>query len=959
MFQCFPFFTRRISHSLASLFALLAMAATLSSFSVKPSNAQEPQFVPIQPGEAYATRFSGAMPNGDKTVIDPNGVVGSVVDIRRPGFAPEGQHWIDEPQRLPVTAGEVGQVFGIALDDANAPNIYLSATPAFGLHRTPDNSNWMNGMWGPQAGPGTIYKLNKDNGYKPEIFARIMLDGRANSGAALGNIAYDRWNKQLYVSDFETGMIHRLSISDGTDLGHFNHGIQGRTSFTDALSGTPQSLNGVAFDPASRAQIDNCQAGNFTSTPACWNIADFRRRVWGLGVRRDETKDEVRLYYAVWGSQGFGHPDWAAAGEDQRNSVWSVRIASNGAFDVANVRREFFMPAFFTQPEDIKRAGISHPVSDIAFSKCGRQTIMLVSERGGVRNLGLDAENAFATPHEARVIRYELSDKGIWQPVGRYDTGFYDRKNEGVPYFRANSSGGVDFGLGYTPDWSADPAKRNGFVWMAGDALCSPKPSGMCVIPGTGAQNDPSQVHGIQGTPTDIFAQIAPDGAFRDYPNQGPATPANGPKQSYMIDFDINLDETEKIFAPEFERNDATRIGDVEIYQTCAVPSEAGFLVPPYVPWHTRAMTHRRYGSPVHGPRATHRRWGSPVHRSRATHRRWGTPIHTPRATHRRRGTPIHRPRATHRRWGTPIHTPRATHRRRGTPIHGPRATHRRWGTPIHTPRATHRRRGTPVHTPRATHRRRGTPVHTPRATHRRRGTPVHTTRATHRRRGTPVHTTRATHRRRGTPVHTTRATHRRRGTPVHTTRATHRRRGTPVHTTRATHRRRGTPVHTTRATHRRRGTPVHTTRATHRRRGTPVHTTRATHRRRGTPVHTTRATHRRRGTPVHTTRATHRRRGTPVHTTRATHRRRGTPVHTTRATHRRRGTPVHTTRATHRRRGTPVHTTRATHRRRGTPVHTTRATHRRRGTPIRIHTPQASHRRRGSLLPSQPPVLR
>ena len=71
------------------------------------------------------------------------------------------------------------------------------------------------------------------------------------------------------------------------------------------------------------------------------------------------------------------------------------------------------------------------------------QNVMLLAERGGVRNLGLAAEAAFAYPHEARVLRYELDAEGTWQPTGRYDVGHYDRKDDGPPYVRANSSGGA------------------------------------------------------------------------------------------------------------------------------------------------------------------------------------------------------------------------------------------------------------------------------------------------------------------------------------------------------------------------------------------------------------------------------------------------------------------------------------------------------------------------------------
>src|SRR5947209_4032827 len=85
---------------------------------------------PLQPGEAYVTRFSGFLYGAAGPIIDLNGTVGSIIDVRAPGQAPQGTHWIYEPQRSPVTAGQIGQVFGVVLDDANPPNVYLASTSA-------------------------------------------------------------------------------------------------------------------------------------------------------------------------------------------------------------------------------------------------------------------------------------------------------------------------------------------------------------------------------------------------------------------------------------------------------------------------------------------------------------------------------------------------------------------------------------------------------------------------------------------------------------------------------------------------------------------------------------------------------------------------------------------------------------------------------------------------------------
>ena len=79
---------------------------------------------PLLPGEAVATCFSGATPSGD---------VVAVLDIRAPATngaiidknwnPPRGAHW---------TISDLGtQVFGIALDDAPVPRIYVTSTTTY------------------------------------------------------------------------------------------------------------------------------------------------------------------------------------------------------------------------------------------------------------------------------------------------------------------------------------------------------------------------------------------------------------------------------------------------------------------------------------------------------------------------------------------------------------------------------------------------------------------------------------------------------------------------------------------------------------------------------------------------------------------------------------------------------------------------------------------------------------
>ena len=345
-------------------------------------------------------------------------------------------------------------------------------------------------MWGEGGGPGTIYRLNAENGYAPEIFAEIELDGRPNSGPALGNIAFDPWNWQLFVSDLETGMIHRLALGDGEDLGQYDHGVDGRARFVDAATGESATLPLIAFVPESAAQVDDCPAGEFAGHPECWNYADFRRRVWGLGVRLDAASGDVRLYYAVWSNEGFENPDHDPADQDEiRNSVWSIRIDPDEGFDIDDVRREFFLPDFFVRDEDVARAGRSHPVADIAFPRTNDQNVMLLAERGGVRNLGLEARAPFAHPHEARVLRYEIDASGVWKPAGRYDVGFYDRVTIDPPYLRANAAGGVDMGPGYDENGAADKSR--------GERSSSGRPAMHCVH-----RRDPVSIRPAANSPT-------------------------------------------------------------------------------------------------------------------------------------------------------------------------------------------------------------------------------------------------------------------------------------------------------------------------------------------------------------------------------------------------------------------------------------------------------------------------
>jgi len=679
----------------ANAFVLGAVvAATLQA---APLSAQ--QVTPMRAGEAFVTRFSGttniAGPGGAPIpVINPGGAVGSVIDLRNPNQPPQGQHWIGEPQRLFVTAAEVGQVFGVALDDAAQPNIFLAASAAFGLHRSPDGTQWQPGMWGANGGPGTIYKLGPATNYRPQAFAQVTLNGRPNSGAALGNIAYDRWNRQLYVTDMETGMIHRIRASDGADLGTYDHGARGRTSFHDTTTGQKASLPPVAFNASSRARTSDCSAGRFDNSPECWNLAPNGRRVWGIGVWRNTATNEVRVFYSAWSSPASDPEGWLALGDaEKRNAVWSVGIAPDGSFNLASVRREFLLPDFFVGTEDIARAGFSQPVSDIAFPASPGLPLMLVAERGGMRNAGLGEQNPFAAPHEARVIRYELHDDGTWRPIGRYEVGFYDRAGEGDPRMRANSAGGVAFGPGFNNRWSVNAARPDNFVWMTADALCSP--DGPCNLPAAGEEQsgDDSEVHGIQGMREDFYDEVAPASAYGLAPEQQTAsghTSAVGPDESYLIDININLAANGTLVDEELVRNDATTVGDLAIFQQPAVPvAGVAYPLPPAPPLliaepgHEANYSHARYGS--HGQQQSHYRfashWPAMSHNKYGSHNQYWShhhyASHNLKWSHNKYGS--HNAKATHNKLGS--HALAKSHFAKASKIHILAASHKQYGS--------------------------------------------------------------------------------------------------------------------------------------------------------------------------------------------------------------------------------------------------------------------------------------
>jgi hypothetical protein len=437
-------------------------------------------------GNAAVTGFSGALPPvqiapgvdpGKKTFIDLNGPSLRIIDLQNMGGPTQAQ-LVRAPNLFTFPAASIGQVFGVAIDDASHPNIYVAATSAYGLPIVAPGADgqpehiqlgapkaaFMPGLWGPQGGPGSIWKIDGLTD-RVSLLANVTLNGRANSGAALGALAYNPDSPSLYVADRESGMIHHLATSGG-DLGSYDHGIAGRAA---------QGLPPVPWNSQQPIDITSPQ---FDSTqPASWNYAAPERRIFGLAVYQH------RLYYAVADSL----------------QIWSVGLSPDGAFANDAVIELVVPPA----------AGPTE-ISKITFDEQGR---MYLADRPAPTG-AFDLE-ALAVSAIGRVLRYAVIEttpdgRRIWQQLpDRYAIGFPQR-------FR-NGNGGVAIGYNYDRIGNIVFRSCGGFMWMTGEDLRHPADAATAARL---AKSGALDINGLQGNGTwAIRHDDAPpfDSYFIDY----------------------------------------------------------------------------------------------------------------------------------------------------------------------------------------------------------------------------------------------------------------------------------------------------------------------------------------------------------------------------------------------------------------------------------------------------------
>ena len=501
-----------------------------------PAAAQQAIYAP---GEPIVTGFSGVAPPGsppttgdplDYTFIDPNGS-SMVIQQLQPNGPPAGQ-LIPSPPAFSAKAQDVGQVFGIALDDAPdvsgaaAPNIYLTATSAYGLDIVvPDASGnpvrskvgaagatFMPGQWGAAGGavgsPGSIWKVDGTTG-QISLFTTIA----ANSGAGLGDIVFDPSTQQFFVSDLDTGLIYRLD-STGAILDTFDHGVAGRPN---------HALPAVADDGS---EMDITKPAFNSEDPTTWGFTQPERKVNGLAVH------DGRLYYAV------------AAGPQ----IWSVGINLDGTF-ANDARWEL----------DVTGLPSTNEVTNIVFDGADR---MILAQRGP--QVGSYDYSVFAEPKTSSVVRYtrELPDDpstpSIWvETPDTYAIGFRPAGE--------NASGGIALGYGYDPGTQSIGGACSAFLWSTGDSLRDASAITPALTP---PLDPPAQVHGLQGNDEQMVR-----------PQNDP------PLSSYFTDYDGNTGDDQ---APL-----QGHVGDVAIWQNCQgtpgsgygyapPPPPPGYLPPPH-----------------------------------------------------------------------------------------------------------------------------------------------------------------------------------------------------------------------------------------------------------------------------------------------------------------------------------------------------------------------------------------
>lgn len=304
----------------------------------------------------------------------------------------------------------LGYVFGITLDQQPSPNIYVSSTQIYTNTTLNKRQVWrLNGINGSHS---LVYDFNNISG-----------SGNLTSSRSLGNLKYLKagLRENIYVSDWETGSIQRLTGNSG---------------------GTAIWAIQNAFVP-------------LFGKPA----KDINEMPYGLAVRR-MASGAYKLYYAKVSTNSNSNSIGGYGG----NEVWSVDLDPNGGFIsgtetmsiTPNINRNPSSWGGYT-PGGGYNGTILPVISDIAFTRNGQKML-----------IGQQPWGAFAqlAPHNADVREFlnaPLSsntwiNSGNQFPAGNYiGVGNYCNSVGGVSYSdNILKKNGVSFACDTTVWFMAD-----------------------------------------------------------------------------------------------------------------------------------------------------------------------------------------------------------------------------------------------------------------------------------------------------------------------------------------------------------------------------------------------------------------------------------------------------------------------------------------------------------------------
>ena len=538
---------KRRAHVIVLGAAVLVPALVSIAFSA----ARAEETAVMRRGDAAVTAFSGAKTAADVpskvhpldvTFIDTEAPSLQVFDLTKLGGPPAGQ-LADAPAKLKVKAGDIGQVFGVALDSGSAdapPSIYAGATSMYGLQivatkngkpirlvKGEPGARWMAGQFGTDkgGGPGSVWRIDGATG-AVSLFSTITSGRNENAGPGLGALAFDAVSRELYVANLETGLIHRIDMS-GRELGTFDHGVAARPK---------AGLEAVAYDATKRMDI---QSPEFSiEDPGTWGFADRKRLVFAVAV------ESGRLYYSV-----FDGP-----------VIWSVGLNADGGF-ADDARLEI----------DVTGTPNNNPITAILFDGPGK---MYITQRGEIA--GSYDYATFARPQASVVYRY------TWDETAKSWSEAPDEFAIGLEPPHRSTNGGIAFNYGYDSAGNIDYGKCRETLWTTGEHLREGADAARV------DKGGPRIVHGLQGNAKSLAK----------------AASATRPKSGSLAlqgDFGaVAESDLEPPYESWFSDNDGTfeddkahgHIGTVAIYGPCdkaASAEPARPVVPtplfPGVPW--------------------------------------------------------------------------------------------------------------------------------------------------------------------------------------------------------------------------------------------------------------------------------------------------------------------------------------------------------------------------------------